>query len=553
MAVINDLSVDLDLMELLHKRVIVEDVNLDSVSLLLVRPSKDEPANFQFVLDAFHPKKPKALKKKHLPITLDIDQVNARALHLRYNKTEAQMQDVLFEKLRGDIYRLVASGTEATWTSKSKRGPVANRAAIRRLMGRASDGQYNLTLSGFRFITDNNLPRKNVVRPKRGFFDTGHLDITADLRLHIFTLTKDTLIGEILECTASDSITGFDIRDLRTKVASNYKHIDIRDLNIQQHLTKIQIPEAQIQLPDTLNAKPLTYSTGEVTVRTVLKDISRPFAPPLKNFTIPLNVTLRMSGTRDAISFRNVRVHTDDRKLHISAYGDIKNLGKKRKHDVHFHVSQMSATSGTAARIINQFPIKKFMMKQLQKLGHIGYNGDLFVKWKQERFDGRVQTDAGPIRVQLFIDGINKYVSGDVKADAFKIGQVMDMPKLGDVTTGASFKIDISKPRTAEMRRQKGGKLPIGNVDAKIDEASYGGHHFRNLSVDIKSDGAIASGDIRKHGKRSDLYCSFSFTDTDDMRKMKIKHPGIEFHNKPVEKVKNFFKKLKYKKSHGTE
>ena len=80
------------------------------------------------------------------------------------------------------------------------------------------------------------------------------------------------------------------------------------------------------------------------------------------------------------------------------------------------------------------------------------------------------------------------------------------------------------------MRRQKGGKLPIGKVSALVDDCSYGGIHVRHISATINSDGAVASGDIRQHGNYRDLYCSFSFTNTDEMNKMKITHPGIKFH-----------------------
>ena len=37
-------------------------------------------------------------------------------------------------------------------------------------------------------------------------------------------------------------------------------------------------------------------------------------------------------------------------------------------------------------------------------------------------------------------------------------------------------------------------------------------------------------GDIYQRGKHRDLYISFSFTNTDEMQKMKITKPGIKFH-----------------------
>ena len=105
----------------------------------------------------------------------------------------------------------------------------------------------------------------------------------------------------------------------------------------------------------------------------------------------------------------------------------------------------------------------------------------------------------------------------------------MDMPDIKRIACTANFKFDISKPRTAKMRRQKGGKLPIGHVDAVISEGSYKFIKVHNLVAEINSDGAIAEGWLIEKGKRMDVTCSFSFTNTNEMKKTKIK-PGIRFH-----------------------
>jgi hypothetical protein len=109
------------------------------------------------------------------------------------------------------------------------------------------------------------------------------------------------------------------------------------------------------------------------------------------------------------------------------------------------------------------------------------------------------------------------------------LGTVMDMPDLGMIACKANFKFDISKPRTAKMRQQKGGKLPIGQVDAEVYEAKYKKVKVRNVVADMQSDGAVAEGNITMKGGRVDVLCGFSFTNTNEMRKTKIK-PGIRFH-----------------------
>ena len=105
----------------------------------------------------------------------------------------------------------------------------------------------------------------------------------------------------------------------------------------------------------------------------------------------------------------------------------------------------------------------------------------------------------------------------------------MEMPDIGMIVCKANFKFDISKPRTAKMRQQKGGKLPIGQVDAEVFEAKYKKVKVRNIVANMKSDGAVAEGNITMKGGRVDVLCGFSFTNTNEMRKTKIK-PGIKFH-----------------------
>jgi flagellar biosynthesis GTPase FlhF len=105
----------------------------------------------------------------------------------------------------------------------------------------------------------------------------------------------------------------------------------------------------------------------------------------------------------------------------------------------------------------------------------------------------------------------------------------MDYPGLGKTICSAGFRFDISKPRTAQMRRVKGGKLPIGQVDALVEDTKLDGMRFSNVAAHIVSDGAVAEGKINMKGKLADILCSFSFTNTDEMKKTKIK-PGIRFH-----------------------
>jgi hypothetical protein len=127
------------------------------------------------------------------------------------------------------------------------------------------------------------------------------------------------------------------------------------------------------------------------------------------------------------------------------------------------------------------------------------------------------------------IDDNNGRLRGAFSSPAVKVGQVMDMPKIGDVDCQADFDIDISKQRTAQIRRQNGGKLPIGTVSAKVNDCSYKRTHFRNIHINIKSDGANATGDILQLGNRRQISCEFIYNESDPKHKLRIKNPSLHF------------------------
>lgn len=503
---VRQVSVDLVLSKLLHREVIIEEAMVTGLDAHLIskRKSEDGVANYQFLFEAFK-KEPKegpvaeedSIKKEKMQ--LDVNHLHLKDIHVSYDDVELTL-------------------------------------------GEADYAGEHVAIEELRVVTDNHLPRKNANRPHRGFFDTGHLDITANLECTIHCLQKDSLSCTLTECNATDSVTGINLTDLRFSVEANKERAIVSDMVVQQSSTVLNIPKAVIdyggQHPETLQptnseqhlGKGISYTADSISGNVLLKDISRPFAPVLGGFTIPLNLSLNLSGTDSTMAFSHVKVSTQDQKLTIAANGQIDHLKDSKQLAVRFQVSRMHAKKGIKEKIISQFQVKKYMMKQLHRLGDISYTGNFAVLWKKEEFKGHLQTAGGPIDFRFTLDEQNKYVSGTVNSSNFQVGEVMEIEHLGPVACRATFSFDISKPRTARMRKEKGGKLPMGKVTALVDDCSYRKIHLRNVFVDMNSDGAIVTGDLKQEGKYRDLSCCFSFTDTDDMRKMKITKPGIKLH-----------------------
>lgn len=474
------------LLPLLKGRVELKEVKISGVDMLLSKP-EDGPANYQFLLDR---DKKKGKKKKSKPsiFSLDLRHAMVSGVNVRYND-----QDYLLEKAVYSFWR----------------------------------EQRHVDIKGLHFKTDNHKLRKNTYKPHRGYFDVGHLDLVADLGLDISRIGKDTLAGVISKCNVTDTVTGFYFNSLRAGIVYSNKQIHLSDVSFNQVSTRFDIPEADIILPDKKLDRKLHYTADSIYVRTFLKDIARPFAPVLRNFSIPLNVRVGLDGTPQSIVLRGIHVNTDDNLLMINSTGVLRNL-KGRDFKLHFEVHDMVARPGIKDKIILQFPGKKHMLYQLYALGVVKYHGSFDILWRKQQFRGLLNTEKGNIDFEFQLDGNTKYLSGRASTDSLELGDLFKLKKIHDVAASATFNVDVSKPRTAEIRKKKGGKLPIGEVTADISRIGYKNIHLKNIYADIESDGAVAEGTVTMKGSFTDLMLEFYFTDTEAMHQMKVK-PRLKF------------------------
>ena len=474
------------LLPLLKGRVELKEVKISGVDILLSKP-EDGPANYQFLLDR-DKKKGKKKKAKPSNFSLDLRHAMVSGVNVRYND-----QDYLLEKAVYSFWR----------------------------------EQRHVDIKGLHFKTDNHKLRKNTYKPHRGYFDVGHLDLVADLGLDISRIGKDTLAGVISKCNVTDTVTGFYFNSLRAGIVYSNKQIHLSDVSFNQVSTRFDIPEADIILPDKKLDRKLHYTADSIYVRTFLKDIARPFAPVLRNFSIPLNVRVGLDGTPQSIVLRGIHVNTDDNLLMINSTGILRNL-KGRDFKLHFEVHDMVARPGIKDKIILQFPGKKHMLYQLYALGVVKYHGSFDILWRKQQFRGLLNTEKGNIDFEFQLDGNTKYLSGRASTDSLELGDLFKLKKIHDVAASATFNVDISKPRTAEIRKKKGGKLPIGEVTADISRIGYKNIHLKNIYADIESNGAVAEGTVTMKGSLTDLMLEFYFTDTEAMHQMKVK-PRLKF------------------------
>lgn len=524
------LAAHIKLWALLRDSVNISRARIDEVSAQLIKADDDSVPNYQFVLDAFKNKDSHEVEGKTMSLAInDILVTNFKA---NYNTDSVKLEKLSYRDNKDRGLELLARHLQVSWQHNNKKGITTHSSIAVENVKASPDGKLLcVDVDNLRFATDNHQPRKNAGKPHRGFFDADHLDITANMRWTIDHIKNDSVHATLSQCSATDSVSGIDLRDLQCTIAANKHEVTLTNVLVRQASTELRFAKALLQLPDNQHGTPLAYRTSTITAKPVLHDIARPFAPILKDFKTPLLLSVEVSGEDEQMNFANVVVTSPDRKLLIKASGNITGLRHNAEHllKVHFDVHQMTALPGVTERIINQFPFRKFMMKQLNALGTVRYKGLFDVIWRHENFKGRLNTDVGAIDFDMAHDSDTKYLAGWINTDSLAMGRALDMPDLGYAAIKADFKFDISKERTAAMRRAKGGKLPIGQVKAHVNHASWKFVKVDNLDVTIDSDGAIAQGEVEAPGKFVDLGCTFSFNDTEQLQKIHIT-PKVSFH-----------------------
>ena len=528
---VEHLAVNLDCWGILRDHVKVTYARLEGVKARLYKPQEGE-ANFQFVIDAFKRDGAKAKQKKKEEKK---DTVNSR-LTFEIRDAEIGRIDVVFNT---DTFYMERFTYDRYWTGSqegkirhlrgqmeamTKKGPQTRRISIGTVDILGKDERQQVILDSLHFSIDNHKPRKNANRPKRGFFDVGHVDVVAhaELLLNVFDLKRDTIDFQLTKFVARDSVTGFNVKDLRLRAGISKGVAHVKNVTIQQESTVLKFDSARVILPSKKKGRKFSFQTSKIKGRTELRDISRPFAPVLKNFKMPLELSVVFSGTDSTLTFKDIHVNTPDKLLTISAVGGISHLKEKEKLNVHFHVNKMVAKGKVKQEIINQFMVKKMMMKQLDNLGNLTYTGDFQVIWKHELFKGVLGTAVGNMAFNFTVDDLNHYITGHIDTKKIHLGKLLEMKDIGDVGVKADFKVDIDKQRTARLRKQHGGKMPFGSVNAFVYEAAYKGFKLKELKVDIKSNGGLLEGSI-DHLKSLKWGFDFSLTDLDKASDLKVK------------------------------
>ena len=249
----DELEVALSLRRLLMNEISLKKASINGLRARLYKED-DQPANYQFVIDAFKKDttetqgEEEAKKKKKM--AFNISKANIKNIDVSYNENQVKIGDISYHQGWIGGKTGTVKDVYLQWTSETKKGPNDNLASIDKMKFKEEGEGGVVELEGLHFRKDNRLPRKNTGKPKRGYFDAGHLDITANMTVALHHIDKDSICASLYQCTAKDTVTGFDIRDLRCDVTVIQGVAHIKNLQLQQVDTKLKIEKAEMVLPN---------------------------------------------------------------------------------------------------------------------------------------------------------------------------------------------------------------------------------------------------------------------------------------------------------------
>lgn len=585
-------EVGIEVTKLFNKEIIIDRIKLAGASSVLYKENRDSAANYQFVIDALTKNSKMKKKKRKSPFkvymdikkasisrtdfkwdiksepmkghdTIDANHIDIRNFHvtlsgsLRNNHfLKASLQDLgLTEQKsglslslgKGDIDMMMKRRVELLLEDMAGKYQD-KRVSFKKLKLTQHEGAFNpkrpmnVQAEKLTYYCNNGKPRKNHNKPHRGWFDPGHLNSVMNMDVNVNSITPDSIKMYVSSLSAYDKDSGLDIKNFSSFVDIRKDEIFLTKVNIALARTRIKMNKVQASykiIPaDKEKGKKssveLFVYDSPLTAKVYLADISKPFAPVLSNFVTPLELDVVVGGTLDKLLFKNIHITTFDKRLRLTAHGDLCDVLKKHDLCLHFNNIHLDARNGIKEIIINHFSkkVRLKMLRQTRAVGDITYNGSLGIFYKKQTVDGCLSTMFGDVNFGFAINGWTHYLKGWMTASQLELGAIMNAPGFSVSDAEALYNVNISK-KTPESKASKarGGRLPIGELQAHLGRAKYKSVSFKDISANLHSDGVKAEGAVRFGMKFVDVEALLEYTQTDKEQKYSIK-PHIRKHEK---------------------
>lgn len=363
-------------------------------------------------------------------------------------------------------------GADICITKPTKDG-VPNCQFVIDLLSSDNDNEETQGLDINSFVVRRGRLRYDVLdQPrKKDTLDISHIDIKNISGHLVFRQdTKGNADIKLKKLSFLES-SGLEMKRLSFRLQSYNKGMTLYNFEARLPKTKIAISSAQLTYKKQ-NGKVVdaTVSYDAETEGTLVLSDFAPAVPALKNFTTPLMLSSRVSGTSTSLRIHDFALWSDDRKIDIDADGSMSNFDNPTWVAT---INRLALNAGTMDFLQTNFGAKdKKGLEVLSRMGDITFRGTAGGAEQKMALNGKFASGAGSATIALGRDGRN--FNGTINTPSLNLGRITNHDDLGDMAAN----LHVSGVM------HEGAKLPDIKARGRIAEINYREHKYRDITID---------------------------------------------------------------------
>lgn len=312
-----------------------------------------------------------------------------------------------------------------------------------------------------------------------GAFSPQHIYINK-LSAHIVLnhLTNDSIDLYVKKLSLADK-SGLTISSLRTRLMANKREAQLTGFELNMPGTTLTLKDvwAKYRMGEKgLDKNSLSYGASIYQSRITLSDFAA-LVPEFKQSRNPFYLDLRAKGTDKQIEIPTLRLRAGNGSLNLDLNGFIKKYGTS--YEWRTNIANLNLRADGVKFIADNFNKRFTTPKELIRMGNIHYEGQARGIGKEITSKGNLASSAGNAYLDLSLRG--NHLKGTIQTDGFKLGDILDEPKLGDIAT----------------RIQVDGTKDDVHAEGNIERITFDGYTYRDIIVDADYLRGIVEGNLK--------------------------------------------------------
>ena len=326
-------------------------------------------------------------------------------------------------------------------------------------------------------VFDNDKKTKN----NNQFLDPNHLSIKHINTTISLNKQRENVFNAAIKKLNLEESSGLKLIDLQTEIEVNEQTLTIPSFELNLNDSKIKTDTIQLcfnKLSDIFEHKELVSINANLKPSHILlTDINR-LHPALSNFKKEIRFEGNLTGTLDSLSFNKLQFKYAN-ELTLDGNLQLKNLQESLSDTyISANIKSLNFSISSIQDIIASAQKRPLVLPQeLHNLGRCNYSGSIQGLFKNLQLHGLLQTKAGNIKTDVYLNIFNKFhdakVNGTITSRNLHLKKILQKSKLGDI----SFNISTS----AEF----GHSTPFySKIKAEISSLVFQNYNYQDLHLD---------------------------------------------------------------------